>query len=332
MRPSAKPTRLVVRVRSPETCTSAQLDRLRSLESRSWRGETPRSRRRCQRRWQRPGRSRTTPWFETARGRRSRSRPAAHPAPNARGSSMTSRRSISESTASDRRADLMPRPFGLLGDQAWVPLACSQRETRRPLAPRPSMSRRTAPSSSSIRSIGDWRRICGRRQRRATSPFRSREARGMSRSEPRRHLRARRCRKLTGRPRDYAGQLFPHGDPGCRSGADMLRTGPAGAYVHGFPGDLWLPVGPARRSALATAQSAGADVGRSVSGGGQVVVRGTASSALLALVRGDRVLAAWRVTSATPLGEIQLAEPFGDGSSPLSACGRRIERSSLRLL
>lgn len=97
------------------------------------------------------------------------------------------------------------------------------------------------------------------------------------------------------------------------AGADMLRTGPAGAYVHGFPGDVWLPVGRLGQPLSPTAQSADAGVGRAVSGGAQVVVRGAASSALLGLVRGDRVVAAWRVTSATPLGEIQLAEPFGAG-------------------
>lgn len=97
------------------------------------------------------------------------------------------------------------------------------------------------------------------------------------------------------------------------AGADMLRAGPAGAYVHGFPGDVWLPVGSAGAPLSPAAQSAGASAGRSTDGGAQVVVRGSASSGLFALVQGDHVIGAWRVTSATPLGEIQLAEPFGDG-------------------
>lgn len=97
------------------------------------------------------------------------------------------------------------------------------------------------------------------------------------------------------------------------TGADMVRSGPAGAYVHGFPGDVWLPVGRSGAPLSPALQSAGATVGQSVDGGAQVIVHGSASSALFALVRDDHVVGAWRVTSATPLGEIQLAEPLGDG-------------------
>lgn len=97
------------------------------------------------------------------------------------------------------------------------------------------------------------------------------------------------------------------------SGADMVRTGPSGAYVHGFPGDVWLPVTRLGAPLSAAAQAAAATAGRSLADGAQIVVRGSATSALVALVQGDYVLGAWRVSSSTPLGEIQLAEPFGDG-------------------
>lgn len=97
------------------------------------------------------------------------------------------------------------------------------------------------------------------------------------------------------------------------SGADMLREGPGGAFVHVYPGDLWLPAGGAGRLLEPTAQVSAARAGRSVAGGTEVVVRATPTQALFALARGDRVMHAWRVTSAANIGEVQLAEPFGDG-------------------
>lgn len=96
-------------------------------------------------------------------------------------------------------------------------------------------------------------------------------------------------------------------------GADMIRTGPGGALVHAFPGDMWLPVSRAGAPLEPTAQAAGALAGRSVAGGVQVVVHAGQAEAFFALVRDDRVLRAWHVTSATNIGEVQLAEPLGDG-------------------
>ena len=92
----------------------------------------------------------------------------------------------------------------------------------------------------------------------------------------------------------------------------MLRAGPAGALVHGYPGDMWRSVGRAGRPLEPTAQVDDAQAGRRVGGGVEVVVHADPAQALFALVRGDRVLRAWRVTSATSIGEIQLAEPLGD--------------------
>jgi len=97
------------------------------------------------------------------------------------------------------------------------------------------------------------------------------------------------------------------------SGADMLRTGPAGALLHGYPGDMWAPIGGAGALLEPDQQAAGARPARPADGGLEVVVRGGREEAFFALVRGDRVIRAWRVSSASNLGEIQLAEPFGDG-------------------
>ena len=94
----------------------------------------------------------------------------------------------------------------------------------------------------------------------------------------------------------------------------MLRSGPGGAFLHGYPGDMWKPVGGGIGALLEPDQQAArARSGRLAAGGVEVVVRGGQNEALLALVRGDRVQRAWRVSSASTLGEIQLAEPFGDG-------------------
>ena len=98
------------------------------------------------------------------------------------------------------------------------------------------------------------------------------------------------------------------------TGADMLRSSPAGAFLHGYPGDMWKPIAGGVGALLKPEQqAAGARPGRLAAGGVEVVVRGAPNEALFALVRGDSVLRAWQVSSPSTLGEIQLAEPFGDG-------------------
>jgi hypothetical protein len=98
------------------------------------------------------------------------------------------------------------------------------------------------------------------------------------------------------------------------TGADMLRSGPAGALLHGYPGDMWKPIGGGVGALLEPEQqAAGARPGRPEAGGVEVVVRGGPSEAFFALVVGEHVLRAWRVSSSSTLGEIQLAEPFAGG-------------------
>lgn len=97
------------------------------------------------------------------------------------------------------------------------------------------------------------------------------------------------------------------------AGADMLRAGPRGVLAHGFPGDMWTPVDDGGALLQPSAQAARVQGGRAVAEGLEVVVSAADAGATFALVRGDRAVQAWRVTSETPLGEIQLAEPLGDG-------------------
>lgn len=97
------------------------------------------------------------------------------------------------------------------------------------------------------------------------------------------------------------------------SGADMLRAGPSGALLHAYPGEMWLPVGSDGQLLQPSQQAAAARPGAPAPGGAQVVVNASRKEALFALVQGDRVLRAWSVASGTNLGEIQLAEAYGDG-------------------
>jgi hypothetical protein len=95
-------------------------------------------------------------------------------------------------------------------------------------------------------------------------------------------------------------------------GADMVRAGDRGVFVHGYP-DAWVPVSEEGDLLDPGRQAEGARSGLRAGGGVEVVVHGSHGEAMFALVRDDRVLKSWRVSSASSLGEIQLAEPFGDG-------------------
>lgn len=93
--------------------------------------------------------------------------------------------------------------------------------------------------------------------------------------------------------------------------SDMLRAGPTGPLLHGFPGDLWFPLRRGGQTLQPAEQARSARPGLSVGGGDEIVVRGGPREATFAVVRGERVMRAWRVSSETDLGEIQLAEPLG---------------------
>jgi hypothetical protein len=94
--------------------------------------------------------------------------------------------------------------------------------------------------------------------------------------------------------------------------ADMVRVGPNGPIVHAYPSEMWLPTGATAPPLTPARQLAAAEPARRVRDG-SVVVRAGDDEAMLALVQGDRVAQAWAVRSRTRLGEVQLAEPYGDG-------------------
>jgi hypothetical protein len=108
------------------------------------------------------------------------------------------------------------------------------------------------------------------------------------------------------------GRLVGRADLAEKIG-DMLRIGPNGPVVHSYPSEMWLPVGSGQSGLSIADQTLGADSGRPVAGGRELVVRAFPGESRFALVAGDQVLAAWRVRSRTNLGEVQLAEPSGNG-------------------
>jgi len=95
--------------------------------------------------------------------------------------------------------------------------------------------------------------------------------------------------------------------------ADMVRIGPDGPLVHAYPSEMWLPTGAGRPPLSPAEQLDAAEPARRVVEGGSVVVRASPAELKLALVGGHRVAHAWVVRGATSFGEVQLAEPFGDG-------------------
>jgi len=103
------------------------------------------------------------------------------------------------------------------------------------------------------------------------------------------------------------------GTPIAEPVADMIRMGPDGPVVHSYPSELWFPTGIAKPPLSPARQIELARPGRAAEGGLEVVVHASPRQARFALVRGGQVVSSWLVTSSTSLGEVQLAEPYGDG-------------------
>jgi hypothetical protein len=88
----------------------------------------------------------------------------------------------------------------------------------------------------------------------------------------------------------------------------QLREGPQGPEVQQEPSEQWMPAAASR-----AAQASRGHPGRSLPNGRELVVfRAGTSEARVAEFAGGRVKRAWRIVSATPLGEIQLVEPLGN--------------------
>jgi hypothetical protein len=90
----------------------------------------------------------------------------------------------------------------------------------------------------------------------------------------------------------------------------QLRLGPDGPVVQQEPSEQWLRAAPGLSRA---AKARSGRPGRPLGDGSEIVVLRVGVGELrLARVVGDRVRAAWRILSDTPLGEVQLAQPSGN--------------------
>ena len=93
-----------------------------------------------------------------------------------------------------------------------------------------------------------------------------------------------------------------------------LALGPEGPVVQQQPSEQWLPVARDGLPLDRLAQAERGRPGRALAGGRELVVERVGAGELrLAETSGDAVVRSWRIVSATPLGEVQLAEPFRAG-------------------
>jgi hypothetical protein len=91
-----------------------------------------------------------------------------------------------------------------------------------------------------------------------------------------------------------------------------LVVGPAGPVVQQQPSEQWQPVADHGRPLGRAAQAARGRTGSPFAHGREVVVERRGGAEIrIAEVAGDAVVRGWRIVGSTPLGEVQLAEPFG---------------------
>jgi hypothetical protein len=94
--------------------------------------------------------------------------------------------------------------------------------------------------------------------------------------------------------------------------ASQVRIGPAGPVVLQTTSGQWMQAADGGRPLTTAAQRASGRAGRPLSGGREVVVFRTGNELRAALVGPGSLRRTWRVVSATPLAEVQLAEPLGE--------------------
>jgi hypothetical protein len=93
----------------------------------------------------------------------------------------------------------------------------------------------------------------------------------------------------------------------------QMRIGPRGAIVHQEPSDQWMPVTDGAASLDRSAQVRAGTAGLPFPDGSHVIVlRSGGAEVRVARIVNGSVRASWRVVSATPLGEVQLAQPTGN--------------------
>jgi hypothetical protein len=101
------------------------------------------------------------------------------------------------------------------------------------------------------------------------------------------------------------------GSVGTDERAVQVRIGPSGPVVLQQPSGQWIEAAAGGRLLPPSAQRRSGRPGRPVTEGGEVVVLRRGNEIRVALVARDMVRSSWRVTSDTPIAEVQLAEPRG---------------------
>lgn len=95
--------------------------------------------------------------------------------------------------------------------------------------------------------------------------------------------------------------------------ATALRVGHRGAIVHVWPSEQWLPVGRGAKLLPPDAQLRGGRPARTFATGEEVAVDIDRRHARFALYKDSDLRGSWSITSATPVGEVQLFEPYRNG-------------------
>jgi hypothetical protein len=91
----------------------------------------------------------------------------------------------------------------------------------------------------------------------------------------------------------------------------QVRVGPDGPIVLQRPSHQWMPAFVAGVPATPSAQRRRGRMGRVLRSGEEIVAFRHANELRIALVANGAINRAWRITSETALGEVQLAEPLG---------------------
>jgi hypothetical protein len=91
----------------------------------------------------------------------------------------------------------------------------------------------------------------------------------------------------------------------------QIRLGPTGPVVLQQPSGQWMPVTIDGSPLAPERQRRAGSNGRPLRGGGEVVVLRRGNEIRVAVVVNGRVRRGWRITSQTPVAEVQLAQPLG---------------------